>query len=260
VDRQRWGDFGLVALAALALVMVVLAFSKQQDASAGPASASPTPVASMRVVQDGGTAAQAADTSTTPSMAAKKVDPSAPRAVFIGDSYTAGAGGDGTTWTGIVAEKKGWTEVNLGRGAGYVASVTGEKAKAACGQDTCPAYRELVDEAAAAKPDIIVVSGGRNDGAASVSNPAATLYLALHDKAPKARIIVVSPLWDDDPAPADLAGTKQGVRVAASRAGVEYLDIGQPLSGRADLVSADGTNPNAQGYQAIAQAVLAKLK
>lgn len=256
MSRQRWANIGLALLSVLTVVMVVLALTKQGDVSAGSANASPPSA--------GGSASESSpppSQQVTPQPSPSGADADGPVAVFIGDDATAGAGGDGTTWTGIVAQRMGWVEVNLARGGtGYVTSLSGEQARAACGQDTCPAYRDMVDEAAAADPDIILVSGGRNDGEASVTNAAATLYLALDDASPGARIIAVSPLWDDSDVPADLAGTKQGVSVAASRAGVGYLDIGQPLAGRADLIADDGVNPNAEGHRAIAEAVIAELE
>lgn len=240
VDKRRLANIGLGLLAVLTVVMVVLAFSKQAGPPAGT-TAVPQPAAS------------------TP--AASGPSAGAPRAVFLGDSSTVGTGGDGTTWTSIVAERKGWTEVNLGRGGtGYVTSRSGEAAQRACGLATCPSYQQMVNDVVAAKPDVIVVSGGREDGASSVSTAAGTLFRDLRSKAPNARIVVVSPLWDESPVPADLAGTTTAVQTAARQAGLEYLDIGQPLSGRADLVSADGVNPNAAGYRAVADAVTAKLK
>ncbi|SDB80377.1 Lysophospholipase L1 [Raineyella antarctica] len=261
MDKQRWGNIGLGLLAVLAVVMVVLAMTRQGGTSADAVGAPPNDPAATRTSTSAPASPSGSARPTATTAPTKASDPSAPTAVFIGDSYAAGAGGDGTTWTGLVAEKMGWNETNLARGGtGYVTSVSGPGAQAACGLDSCPAYPGMVKEAAAADPAVIVVSGGRNDGSSSVTNAAATLYLDLHKAAPKARIIVVSPLWDDDPVPADLTGTKQGVRVAANAAGVQYLDIGQPLTGRADLVAPDGVHPNAAGQQAIAKAVLAKLK
>lgn len=248
MSRQGWADIGLVALAALTVLMVVLALTqggRQADPalSAVAASASVTPVATP-----GGVTRQ-------------PIPPGVPRAVFLGDSATAGIGAEGgKAWTTLVAEAQGWGEINLAHGGtGYVTSVTGPAAQQACGEQSCPSYLQLADQVGAADPDVIVVSGGREDGERSVSRAAGDLFLALEQLVPDARIIVVSPLWDESPLSPDMAGTVTGVRVAAQQTGVRHLDIGQPLDGRADLVAADGVNPNAAGHRAVADAVLAEL-
>ncbi|QGF23419.1 SGNH/GDSL hydrolase family protein [Raineyella fluvialis] len=244
--RQWWENIGIALLAAGVIALVVFAYLKLDrppDATpAAPSTSDSTPTASE-------------SPSPTPTPTPKRKV-----AVFIGDASTAGAGGNGTRWTTIVSDKQGWQEVNLANaGTGYLTSASGTKAKAACGKDTCPAYGDVVDDAIAASPDVVVVSGGRIDAGRDVSSAASALFNDLHSRAPNARIIVLSPLWDAGAVPAALTTEAKAVQKAAQQADVTYVDIGQPLTGHRDLVAADGVNPNGDGQRTIADVVVSKI-
>lgn len=177
-------------------------------------------------------------------------------ALFIGDSYTAGAGGDGTRWTALASEQLGWVEVNEGRGGtGYVQSAGPE----GCGLEYCPTYAEVIG-AVETDPNVVVISGGRNDGAPeNYASSVVAVIEAAKSRWPEARIIVTSPLWDDDPTPDWFPATVDAVRSAAEATGVEFADLGQPLAGRADLLSPDSIHPNPAGYEAITAAFVAAI-
>lgn len=180
----------------------------------------------------------------------------APVAVFIGDSYTAGAGGDGTTWTALVAAAEGWQEVNLGRGGtGFIAASGPE----GCGDEYCPPFPEMVTDAARHDPDVVVVSGGRNDGELDNRVAIQETFEALREALPGARMIATSPMWDDSPYPASMTSMGQAVRVAVESVGGFYLDLGSPLEGQPELLDDDGVHPNAEGYKVLAEAVIAAL-
>lgn len=233
--KLPWKDLGLVALGLLAMALAVIGVRGVGEAVGDPS-------------------ARSSGAIRTPVRAPD------PRAVFLGDEWTYGTG-DGATWATLFAEQVGWTEVNMGYGGtGYATSQTGDAAWQACGTTHCPSYPELVDKVVHAAPDIVIVSGGRHDGWASVSAPATLLFQELRSQVPDARVIVVSPITQLDPVPADLAGTSRGVRAAAQSVGVEYLDIGQPLAGRPDLMTDDGAAPNLAGHQVVADAVLVALQ
>ena len=235
--KLPWKDLGLVALGLLAMALAVLAVNGVRGAGEAVGDPSARSLGAIR------TPVPAPD----------------PRAVFLGDEWTYGTG-DGATWSTLLAEQVGWTEVNMGYGGtGYATSLIGDAAWQACGTTACPSYPELVGKVADAGPDIVVVSGGRHDGWASVTAPATMLFQELRSQVPDARVIVVS-ITQLDPMPADLAGTSRGVRAAAQSVGVEYLDIGQPLVGRSDLMTAGGDAPNLAGQQAVADAVLSALQ
>jgi capsular exopolysaccharide synthesis family protein len=185
----------------------------------------------------------------------------AKKAVFIGDSLVAGAGGGGTTWTGLVSADLGWTDTNLGRGGtGYATSVSGAAGPNACGLQYCPSFVEMADSAIAVKPDIVVISGGENDGnksvkAKSVQVAATKLFTQLRTSLPNAKIVVLSPLWRATPMPTSLQAIAAEVKQAAADTGVTYVDVGNPLEGQPSMFSVDGTNPNAAGYKKLATTI-----
>lgn len=187
-------------------------------------------------------------------------------AVFIGDSYTAGAGSEQGGFVPIVARGRDWQSVNLGRGGtGFVTKPdqAPAEAQAACGRDYCESYLEMIPAAVAAAPDVVVVSGGRNDTVAdpAVAASAAELFFAtLRTSLPEATIVVVSPLWDSDEPPRELGLLATAVRRSALSVGADYLDIGQPLAGRPEYMSDDGVHPDDAGYAAIATVISSALK
>jgi lysophospholipase L1-like esterase len=189
-----------------------------------------------------------------------------PVVAFIGDSYTAGAGTTAPEkrFTTLVAHTQGWVEVNVGRGGtGYISPVDGDAAQVACGLDHCASYGEMIADAAAQQPEIVVVSGGRNElgkgRSASYRDGVAKFFADLRAALPDAQILVTSPIWDDDQAPDGLDDIADAVRAGAQAVGGTYLDIGEPLAGRREFVSADGVHPSDDGHAAIAQAVDAAL-
>lgn len=181
---------------------------------------------------------------------------------FIGDSYTQGAGAShpDRRFTSVLSRTQGWAESNFGfGGTGYDTALDGSRAEVACGQSICPPYGAALAQVASAAPDLLIVSGGRNDSAASgdagYDDVVAQFYRDAQAAAPGARIVALSPLWDDDPAPASLANIVTAVQAGVEAVGGTYIDIGQPLKGHPEMVIDDGVHPNDAGHAAIAAAV-----
>jgi lysophospholipase L1-like esterase len=233
---------GLITLAVIVLAAVAGLLIKQradaQSAEAAAASYTPAPLFESQTPQKQTTVA------------------------FIGDSYTAGTGASDKAhrWSSLVSKDLGWQESNLALGGtGYVTTA----GKDGCGLDFCPAYTGVAADVVKAKPDVVIVSGGRNDrwkSADEVSAAADKLFNDLRSGLPDAKIYVDAPIWDDDPAPAPMAQIKSAVIAAAAKHGVTVLDIGEPLAGRADAVVKDGVHPNDTGHALIAKAVEGALK
>jgi acyl-CoA thioesterase-1 len=72
-------------------------------------------------------------------------------------------------------------------------------------------------------------------------------------------IYATSPLGDDDPAPRSLVSMGAAVDAAVTNVGGEYLDLGQPLAGRPELITGDGVHPNDDGYALIADTLVPLL-
>lgn len=185
-----------------------------------------------------------------------------PSVGFLGDSYTVG---DGATsrpkrWTSLLSVKRGWVETN----AGYGGTGYGTAGRLAGGKPYSARVPQVTATVAKAAKPILIVSGGRNDFTegtpeAEIEAGITKTFTELRKAAPKARIIALSPLWDDDAAPEELAIIGEQVKAAVTRVGGQYVDVGQPLANRPGLLDRDGVHPNDQGYAALAAAVDAKL-
>ncbi|MDQ2797464.1 MAG: SGNH/GDSL hydrolase family protein [Actinomycetota bacterium] len=206
--------------------------SSQQDSFTAPTIASATPDSSSTPAD------------TSPSAAAKKV------VVFLGDEWTSGATASSKAkrFTTIVATQLGVTERNLGKsGSGY-----------ADGAD----YGSRLDAVVSAHPDVVVVSGGRNDVVAgngtAADASAATLFRDLHRKLPAVVLVAVAPMWGDSNPPSALGDLATAVRKAVTAEGGTYLDVADPLNGHPEFM-ADASDPDDRGYAAIAAALEPKL-
>lgn len=210
----------------------------------------------------GASAGGAAAAPTEPTASAAPA--SRPLAVFVGDSYTAGAGATTASlrWTTLVAREAGWTELNQGGvGTGYdtVAETN------SCGADYCPAYVQRAMQVIKQAPDVVVVAGGQNDRPALATEPAAvraavseTFHL-IRQGLPNARIIAVGP---STPTPATPAVTEldSWVQAAADEVDAEYVSLLTPSVIAAPMVVPDRVHVNNTGHLAIARRVLTDLR
>lgn len=196
---------------------------------------------------------------------ASVLPPKKPIAAFIGDDFAIGVGASGreSGWAEILARKRGWDPRNLAhKNTGYASFLTGSPALAACDRQRCPRYAELVERLKSIQPSIVVVSGGQRDiwqGTPSTAAEIDNFYRSLSSALPRARIIAVSPTWGIDPPPETLHTITQQVKKSATKVGAKFVDIGQPLRDRTDLVVDSGQYPNDAGHRSIAKSISAKL-
>lgn len=177
-----------------------------------------------------------------------------PTALFLGDSYTAGAElpADEITdrWASRLSEQQGWVELNEGcAGAGYTHP----------GQVCMTTYREQVDALVDADPDVIVVSGAVKDLGATlgeVEAAAQATFVTLTSTFPHARVYAIGGVY----AGAEEMGNGPTleeidlvIAAQATAAGATFVDIGAPLKDRPDLLAADGLHPNSAGHAVIAE-------
>ncbi|MDJ0428014.1 SGNH/GDSL hydrolase family protein [Rhodococcus fascians] len=185
-----------------------------------------------------------------PSTSSRPIPESVPVVAFLGDSYSKGIGAssNGSRWTTLVSAAMGWSELNLAEGgSGYTTTQLGQKTD----------YSIKLDVIAAAQPDIVVVSGGRNDyeagTAAIIAAVAASLFESIRALAPNSELIVTSPIWDSTKSPPEFATVVNGIKTATEGAGACYLDLREPLAGHQSMIDADGLHPNNSGHRAIAE-------
>ena len=173
---------------------------------------------------------------------------------FLGDDYTHGLGGSGgsATFPALIA-----MALNVRQQSFYL-----DNAGYAKSGNNGKTYADLVSAVVAAHPDIVVVSGGRNDRAddpSTLASKASALFAALHQGLPDAKLVAVAPWWGDSSQPAVLQTVGTDIRDGVAAAGGTYLDLSDPLYGHPSWM-ANAADPNDQGYQAIAQSLEPKLQ
>ncbi|MEV8023648.1 SGNH/GDSL hydrolase family protein [Microbacterium sp. NPDC080220] len=221
-----WGlGLAVVALAISAAIAVPAALTPPQRSEAAP-----RPLPSMYVP-------------------AKK-----PVAVFIGDSYTAGDGlADKVSerWTHLLSTEKGWFEKNYGIGGTGYATVGPID-----GADT---YLDRLSRIAE-DPDIVFVSGGRNDDEGAYEPSVAEFFTALDAAFPDAKIVAIEPFYDSGPYPERLTRLGELVRGEVTKIGGTYVEgVGGALTGHPEWILDDGVHPDAEGHRRLAESVAAAV-
>lgn len=182
---------------------------------------------------------------------AKSVD-SRTVVVTIGDSIMKGTGlTPPEAWPALLAQSNHWQLTNLGcNSAGFHAIGNLDD----CNSD----FEGLVATAAALHPSIVIISGSSNDlGQENKTLSADTIAAlkALRAALPTAKIVGLSPVWNDTPVPAQLTQIDRQVRQAVLAVRGQYLEIAQPLAGRPELLQEDEVHPTAAGQHALATAI-----
>ncbi|MGR0159146.1 SGNH/GDSL hydrolase family protein [Paenarthrobacter nitroguajacolicus] len=189
------------------------------------------------------------------------------KVAVIGDSYASGSGAASQSqgWVQQMARNQAWQLENFARGGtGYVAGTKDPvKAKDACNREACPTYGEMISSAKTFAPEVVIVSGGRNDYGVDPETEDSAIrafYTTLRQELPNAKIVAFSPLWDDDSAPATIPVIASVVQESVTAVGGIYLDSGQPLQGRPDLLASDSKHPNDLGYKVLFEKNLSLLQ
>jgi lysophospholipase L1-like esterase len=173
-----------------------------------------------------------------------------PTAIFLGDSDTAGVALPLSKieqrWPTVVSETLGWREVNAGcDGSGYTQ----------VGPGCTTTYRERVDRLLDEDPDVIVVSGGVSDLGAGLGEIEAAVqgtFVTLRETFPDATIYAVGAVGTDRRAEHTVEDLNAIVEAQATKVDAVYVDLGDPLAGRPELLAGNG-RPNAEGHAVIAE-------
>ncbi|MEV6176142.1 SGNH/GDSL hydrolase family protein [Streptomyces sp. NPDC052016] len=188
-----------------------------------------------------------------------RADAAAPRLKLfvLGDSIAGGSaqGGKGPHgWPSLVAKQLGLTLRLDGKGGtGYT---TGGRQKGG------RPYPQRVKDAVAAKPDVVIVEGSRNDGGPTKTRAAAADTLRrLRAGLPRARILVVGPIYSY-PKPIGSHPIDEAVSAAAAQLGIRYVSAVRRgwFTGSAHrFIGSDGVHPTNAGHAYLAQRIRPEL-
>ncbi|WP_018657494.1 SGNH/GDSL hydrolase family protein [Actinomadura flavalba] len=188
-----------------------------------------------------------------------------PAVVFaIGDSYTTGIHGlpADRAYAAETARLLGWQIIIGGNpGSGYAAG--GAKAFGPLFQAQF-AWRPA--------PDLVLLAGGHNDvvlPGPAVAAKAKELVAIVRQRYPRAKIVMLGPMWGRDPGPKALA-VRDVIAAAAAEVKVPFVD---PLAGRwitgnvkqrtgnaVQYIRADGIHPNYAGNRYVAGRLATELR
>ncbi|MFI6034191.1 SGNH/GDSL hydrolase family protein [Streptomyces sp. NPDC051315] len=175
----------------------------------------------------------------------------------LGDSIAGGSsqGGNGPRgWPSLVARQLGLTLRLDGKGGtGYT---TGGRQKGG------RPYPQRVADAIAAKPDLVIVEGSRNDSGPTRTKAAAVDTLRrLRAGLPHARILVVGPIYSY-PRPIGSHPIDEAVSAAARKLGMPYVSAVRRgwFTGSAHrYIGSDGVHPTNAGHAYLAQRIRPEL-
>ena len=111
----------------------------------------------------------------------------------------------------------------------------------------------------ALKPGMVAVQGGHNDSGspeAQVQAAARDVLSRLHAALPKAKIIVIGPIWPSGDVPQIERILEGDLKQIATAAGARFVDPiadGWFSGGYAKLIGSDGTHPTDAGHARIAK-------
>ncbi|MGN6206051.1 SGNH/GDSL hydrolase family protein [Humibacter sp.] len=174
-------------------------------------------------------------------------------AVAIGDSIMDGHNlQPDQAWPAIIAHDDDWSLTNLAAdGDGFVT----------VGNDGTT-FLQQVRETISLHPQVVVLSASSNDLGVPEPEVRSAMVEAvdeLHAALPKAQIIGFSAIWNENDSPPQLDQMGTDLRAAVSAVGGTYLDIGNPLKDRPDLMQGGDVHPTAAGQLTIAAAVQSAL-
>ncbi|WP_062296281.1 SGNH/GDSL hydrolase family protein [Demequina maris] len=190
-----------------------------------------------------------------------------PIALILGDSNTVGttASTSSKRWTTLVATELGWREANYAvSGTGYAATsgVTG------CGRTFCANYQGSLSAAVAdgVEADIVVVTGGSNDGGRWNDDPELmagaidATFLAVQQAYPDAEIVAIGVPWIGEPMQweKDFDGAVEGSVGGVGGTFVSLID--PPLLEDLALGVGDGAHLNDKGHAAVAARIVNALQ
>lgn len=171
------------------------------------------------------------------------------RAVWMGDSYTAGAGTDASVGVApLTMESLCWQGRVFGQGGtGYLNSGPSLDSST---------FIRRVPQVVGERPDVVVVQGSTNDiGRAGVGVAASKVYREIKTMDPGATVIAIGPVAPPKLDSAKVVAVRDELETAAQENGVVFIDpIARnllPADNPANFV-ADGIHPSPEGHRKLA--------
>jgi lysophospholipase L1-like esterase len=190
-----------------------------------------------------------------------------PSALFIGDSYTEGAGTREMSYACMAATRMGWLcDLAARGGTGYISGGPANRSTDVYLGPTTSFSERIAHLAVQYDPDIVVLDGGRNDHFPPREDVFKAMRKTIDDARrawPDAQIVFVRPRFLARPGD-DLGFDDEFMAQLESdpaAAGVLFVDpiasfIGTDTSA---LLAADGVHPNPRGEQKIGSAFVDSL-
>lgn len=255
--RARRIGVGIVGIAVVAVVASAAAVaaagwqSPPEPEGTAVASRLATPRATKPVLS-----AEQPLTSSTPSgsdAAAEVV--STKVVVAIGDSIMDGHGVKPShAWPELIsAATSSWQLTDLASdGTGFMAI-----------GDNDDTFQAQAIQAVALNPQIVIIAASSNDldvDPDAVAEATTSTMTYLRDNLPGATIIALNTFWGDETPPTELTDLDADLRIASDQVGAHFLDIGQPLAGRSDLMQSDDVHPTSKGLVVLAAAIASAIR
>lgn len=139
------------------------------------------------------------------------------RIAVIGDGWSSGVNGT-TNWPSVFAEGNQYVIANVSRPySGYVG-----------GEGESGPFSAQLEQALAARPNLIVVFGGISDlgkSSSIISQAARDLFVRIGQRAPDAKLVVLGPMWHT-PRPTEVAvRISKAVQAAADSVSVPFDEL-----------------------------------
>lgn len=178
----------------------------------------------------------------------------APTAVAIGDSIAIGNGVPAeNAWPLLVAQRFGWNLTDLGESAsGFTVP----------GLNT-HTFDDQVTAAIRLRPQVVVIAATRNDVFAETNALKIAMTAALNritTALPDATIIGVGPIWGGEQAPEQISVIAATMKTVVTATGGHWVEIGQPFTGRSDLLLTDNVHPTVAGQKLLATMVANRIQ
>jgi len=179
-----------------------------------------------------------------------------PAALFVGDSYAHGdaAAGPRSSFPTLTAQAMGWAcSLDAEGSTGYLANGH------LISKEFAPYAGRLAADKRKYRADYVIVSGGRNDvGRPGFARAVNTYLRAVKRTYPRARLIVLEPMWHDADPPAEMLEKKSTVRSIARSLGAVVIGTDGWLT--EDYLADDGIHPSVTGQKRIAEHLVRALK